>query len=116
MKRLRLLKCGLAVLAAALWLEEAAESLWSWRGINPQADRLLDNITVVLTIVLAVWALQEHYARRHADIRRRDAQVDRLTNFAGAVAEKAGLDVSADPGPSQPLQVVRLGGRRRKGA
>jgi hypothetical protein len=110
-----LVRRALWLVAAALWAEEVGEALTSWRGLDPRADGCLDNFTVVLSIALVVWTLQEHYARRHADIRRRDEQVAKLTNFAGAVAEKAGVDVSADARASQPSQVVRLG-TRRKGA
>jgi len=100
-----LVRRALWLVAAALWAEEVREALTSWRGLDPRADGCLDNFTVVLSIALVVWTLHEHYARRHADIRRRDKEIDDLTDFAGAAAAQIGID-GPEARPCQPLRSV----------
>jgi hypothetical protein len=87
-KRDTLLRRGLSAAAAALWLEELAEAVTGWRGISPAADHLLDRFTVALTVIVGLWMVHEHYARIHADIRRRDQQVADLSNFANIAVQR----------------------------
>jgi hypothetical protein len=98
------------LVAAALLAEEAYEGLTSWHGLNPRADQLLDNLTVILTIVAVIWSLQEHYARRHADIRRRDQQVKDLSDFANVAVQRL---ETGEPRAAMPLRSVN--GKSRLG-
>ena len=88
MKQAKALRRLLTAAVVALWAEELAEVITNWRGISPAADHLLDRLTVALTVIVGLWHLQEHYARRHADIRRRDQQVADLSRFASVAVQR----------------------------
>jgi hypothetical protein len=78
----------LTAAVVALWAEELAEVITSWPGISPAADHLLDRFTVALTVIVGLWMVHEHYARLHADIRRRDQQVADLSDFANVAVQR----------------------------
>jgi type II secretory pathway component PulM len=107
LKRITLLRRGLAAAALALWLQEAAESLLAWRGISPRADQLLDHITGVLTVIVGLWMVHEHYARVHSQ--RAQLHEQRLravfTSIDG-VCQEAGVTVPGHEG-SRPDPCVK---------
>jgi hypothetical protein len=104
-KRIKMLRRALWAAVAVMWAEELAEAVTPLRGLNPRLDALLDSATVTLSVIGGVWLLQAHFARIHADIRRRDAEIDSLTRFAGAAARKAGIDGAGNP-QQKPLRVA----------
>ena len=109
-----LVRRALWVVAAALWAEEGREALTSWHALNPRADRLLDSLTVVLTIVVALWHLHEHYAKVHSQrAQLHERRLKAVFGAMGTACQEAGIAVPEREEP-QPNPCVRLVGEDRK--
>jgi hypothetical protein len=93
---------AIVVLTLGLWAQEGYEDATNPRWLPPALGNLLDCATVTLSVGIILWLTHTHFARRHADIRRRDAEIDQLTRFAGATAlsseEQLPLRVAAREG------------------
>jgi protein-S-isoprenylcysteine O-methyltransferase Ste14 len=106
MKRSRLAALAthaIVVLTLGLWCEEFYEDATDPKWLPPALGNLLDCAMVCLTVWLIVWLTHEHFARLHADIRRRDAQVADLTDFANVAVQRL---ETGEPRAAMPLRSV----------
>jgi protein-S-isoprenylcysteine O-methyltransferase Ste14 len=101
---------AIVVLTLGLWCEEFYEDATDPRWLPPSLGNLLDCAMVCLTVWLIVWLTHEHFARLHADIRRRDQQVADLSNFANVAVQRL---ETGEPQGATPLRSVN--GKNRLG-
>ena len=99
---------ALGAVTLALWAEQAFEDATDPQWLSRPLDNLVDCAMVTLSIALVVWSVHAYFAKLHAEMRRRDEQVQDLTAFAAAACQRIDGGTRATP----PLAVVQ----REKGA